>query len=113
MAKPIDEEAHFRIDEIERTIAAAKSSIPSTEVVAGIAMGVGAAAVSKAESQITALEKKIDGIAESNRLMHQAVQMMCAAMQSMCESLCKPTTREISAQLPSGRVTMTVNETRN
>jgi hypothetical protein len=109
MAKPIDEEAHFRIDEIERKIA----SVPSTEHIAGIAGGAVSVMLSEIKRELAEIKtRQAEDIALDREVIQSNLDLR-AAMKELCENLCKPTTREISAQLPSGRVTMTVNETRN
>lgn len=106
MAKPIDEEAHFRIDELERQIA----GMPTTESISGIAAGAAAVTMSQIKADIAAIRGSQD--ADSSQLK-ALIESMVSGMNALCEQLAKPTTREISAQLPSGPVTMRVSERRN
>lgn len=116
MAKPVDEEAHFRIDELERRLA----ELPTTEHISGVAAGAAAVTLAQIKAELETIKTRqkedIDldrELIESNLQAQRSNQDLCAALKELCEHLRKPTTREISAQLPSGRVTMTVNETRN
>lgn len=106
MAKPIDEEAHFRIDELERKIA----GMPTTESISGIAAGAAAVTMSQIKADIAAIRTSQDDNASQLR---EVIQSMVTSVNLLCEQLAKPTVREISAQLPSGPVRMTVSETRN
>lgn len=106
MAKPVDEEAHFRIDELERKIA----SMPTTESISGIAAGAAAVTMSQIKADIAAIRTSQDDNASQLR---EVIQSMVTSVNLLCEQLAKPTTREISAQLPSGPVTMRVSERRN
>lgn len=116
MAKPVDEEAHFRIDEMERTLA----GMPTTQSIAGIAAGAAAVHSTQIEARIEKINLRQDEdialdreVIQSNLAVLESNRSLCAAIEKLCEHLCKPTTREISAQLPSGPVRMTVSETRN
>jgi hypothetical protein len=116
MAKPIDEEAHFRIDELERKL----TTMPTTEGIAGVAAGAAAVTLAQIKAELETIKTRQEAdialdreVIQSNLDVQRSNVELCAALKELCEHLCKPTTREISAQLPSGRVTMTVNETRN
>ena len=107
--KPMDEEAHWRIDEIERRL----TEVPSTEVISGIAAGASAVTMHQLEARLKAIEAKQDEDMALDRQVIESNQKLAQALTAMCEQMCKPTTREITAQLPSGPVTMRVQETRN
>jgi hypothetical protein len=116
MAKPVDEEAHFRIDEMERKLAA----MPTTDGISGIAAGAAAVTLSQIKAELSAIKMRQEAdialdreVVESNLQVQRSNLELCAALKELCQHLCKPTVREISAQLPSGPVRMTVNETRN
>jgi len=107
--KPIDAEAHWLINEMERKIA----GMPTTEGIAGIAAGAAAVTLAQIKAELETIKtRQAEDIALDREVIQSNLELR-AAMKELCESLCKPTVREISAQLPSGRVTMTVNETRN
>lgn len=109
MAKPVDEEAHFRIDEMERSIAA----LPTTEVIAGIATGASAATVQQLKAEIAQIKSRQEEDIALDREVIQSNVELRASIKELIECMGKPTTREINAQLPSGPVRMTVSERRN
>ena len=113
MAKPLDEEAHFRIDEMERKFA----SIPPMESIQAAFTGMLAMAL---EEMRRVVEKRnvpessavIEDV-QADKALTDAVREQTQAVRELIECMSKPTMREVTAHLPSGPVTMRVNETRN
>jgi hypothetical protein len=107
--KPVDEEAHWRIDEIERSL----SSVPSTDMITGIASGVAGLAIQEIKRDIAEIKAKQESDVELDRQVVESNRLTQECIRELIEQLKKPTSREITAQLPSGPVTMLVQETRN
>jgi hypothetical protein len=96
MAPKLDpvEQAHFRIDELVRENAELKRQV-SVEHIAGVAHGAAADYLDRNKVGNTALIAKMEEL--------------IATMQMLLE----PTTRTSTINLPSGPVTMVVNERRS
>jgi hypothetical protein len=100
------EDLHFRLDEHERQLA----GLPSTEAIAGIAGGAVSVMLSEIKRDIAEIKVRQTEDLELDRKVAESNTALAEAMLKLCEQLAKPTTREITAQLPSGPVTMTVKE---
>jgi hypothetical protein len=96
MAKPIDEEAHFRIDEMERKFA----SIPPMESIQAAFTGMLAMALEEMKRVV----EKPKG---------QDLSEVTARLDKLCALLCEPKSRTVTANLPSGPVSMTIDEIRH
>jgi hypothetical protein len=116
------EELHFRLDEIERTLAA----VPSTEHITGIAGGAVSVMLTEIKREIAEIRTEMlkdrapreEDIAldrqviESNRAAIDAStasietsRQVCMCLKELVEQMRRP--RELTAQLPSGLVTIT------
>ena len=107
--KPVDEEAHWRIDEIERRL----TEVPSTEGIAGIAGGAVSVMLSEIRRELAEIKSKQTADVDLDRQVVESNRLTQECIRELIEQLKKPTSREITAQLPSGPVTMRVQETRN
>jgi hypothetical protein len=106
MAKPIDEEAHFRIDEMERKFA----TIPPMDSIQAAFTGMLAMAL---EEMRRVVEKGTATQPTAAVADIQADKELTVAVRELIACLKGPNSRTVIAQLPSGPVSMTINETRN
>src|SRR5277367_427382 len=108
--RPVDEEAHFRIDEIERKLA----EVPSADHIAGVAGGAASVLMAELKRDIADIRAEMlkdraprdEDIAldreviESNKGTQAACQEVCMCLKELIQEMRKP--RELTAQLPSG-----------
>jgi uncharacterized protein (DUF342 family) len=114
---PLDEEAHFRIDEHEREIQGIKRA--HGEIPAMVRGGVEALHASF-ESQIGKLiasqKEDVDTdreVVEKLEDLTERIAELCADIKALVKVLQAPTTRTATLQLPSGPASMTVKESRS
>jgi hypothetical protein len=98
MARPIDEEAHFRIDEMERKFA----SIPPMESIQAAFTGMLAMAL-----------EEMKRVVEKGQPKDQDLSEVTARLDKLCALMCEPKSRTVTANLPSGPVSMTIDEIRH
>lgn len=117
---PVDEEAHFRIDEHERRledISKVGDSIP--DLVNGGVAALAAALKTEFLREIQEIkdlrEQDIEtdkAVVESNKAIVTKLDSLCGKIDRLCDALLAPTTRTATLDLPSGAATMTVRESR-
>ena len=103
------EDLHFRLDEHERQLA----GLPSTEAIAGIAGGAVSVMLAEIKRELAEIKTRQTEDIALDREVVESNRKLAEALTAMCAQMCKPTSREITAQLPSGPVTMRVQEMRN
>lgn len=97
MAKPpVDEEAHFRIDDIERKL----QDVPSSEHIASIVGG----AVGVMLEQV---KRELAQMVAGNRQDVKADRELIDAVRELIECMKAPKARTITAHMPSGPVRIT------
>ncbi|HUP06808.1 MAG TPA: hypothetical protein VMU47_06645 [Caldimonas sp.] len=103
--RPVDEEAHFRLDEHERKLEAVK---PETLA----AMLQGAVEALHARHQVD-LERLIAAQREdidTDRKVIEKLEALADRITELVEALSRPKTRTATVQLPSGPATINVRE---
>ena len=105
---PLDEEAHFRIDEIERKLAA----VPSVEHIAGIAGGAVSVMLEQIRAKLIEMESTSAADVKADREIIETNRDLHGKIGELIETLRRPTKRTVEIMLPSGPATMTIHETR-
>lgn len=108
LSKPIDEEAHFRIDEMERRMA----SVPSTEHIAGIAGGAVSVMLEEIRRELGELRAEKSEDVKADRELTRSNQELVGKIGELIEAMKAPKVRTSTVNLPSGPVTMTTKESR-
>lgn len=101
---PVDEEAHFRIDEQARRLQQLEQAT-SPEVVAAIVTGVVTAVQAQMRSEGERIMKAVNAGSEGERAV-------VAALRELIDTLRTPVERTSTINLPSGQVTMKIDERR-
>ena len=108
----VDEEAHFRIDEIERQQAEFAEAI-DPNLIAGVVRGAVAAMHADTESKVSGMmqaqtERLLEAVNKDAALDREVI----ASIRELIDTLKQPVTRTTTINLPSGPVTMTLHEKR-
>jgi len=103
MAKPpVDEDAHFRIDELERKMAA----VPNSDHIAGVVSGAVNAKIEEMRKDIAEFKAGVEGRVQS-------ANELTLALKELVETLKTPVERTSTVHLPSGPVSLTTHEHRH